>query len=53
MDALIDFKSKKEFNVFVASTFSDLKQFKDSNNKQDFNKLLLKTFSQVKRYITK
>ncbi|MEO9892981.1 sigma-70 family RNA polymerase sigma factor [Aurantibacter sp.] len=53
MNTVIDFESKKEFNVFVASTFSDLKQYKETNNKKDFNELLLKTFSQVKRYTTK
>jgi len=53
MDTLKYFESKKEFNVFVASTFSDMVQFKKENDKLDFNNLLLKDLHQVKRYITK
>ncbi len=51
MDTLKYYESKKEFNVFVASTFSDLKRFKKENDKAAFNALLLKTLHQVKRYI--
>lgn len=53
MDTLTFYEGKKEFNVFVASTFSDLAQFKKEDDKEAFNSLLLKTFHQVKRYITK
>ena len=52
MDTLKYYESKKEFNVFVASTFSDLKRFKKENKKAEFNSLLLKTLHQVKQYIT-
>lgn len=53
MDTQTYYESKKEFNVFVASTFSDLTQFKKEDNQEAFNTLLLKTFHQVKRYIIK
>ena len=52
MDTLTYYEGKKEFNVFVASTFSDLARFKKEDNQEAFNSLLLKTFHQVKRYIT-
>ena len=52
MDTLTYYEGKKEFNVFVASTFSDLEQYKTDNNQEAFNSLLLKTFHQVKRYIS-
>lgn len=52
MNTLKYYESKKEFNVFVASTYSDLVQFKRENDKAAFNSLLLKTLYQVKRYIT-
>lgn len=51
MDTLKYYESKKDFNVFVASTFSDLKRFKKENDKAAFNDLLLKTLHQVSRYI--
>lgn len=51
MDTLKYYKSKKDFNVFVRSTFSDLAQFRKGDNRAAFNSLLLKTFHQVKRYI--
>ena len=53
MDTLTYYEGKKEFNVFVASTFSDLTRFKKEGDRSAFNALLLKTFSQVKRYISK
>lgn len=53
MDTQTYYEGKKEFNVFVASTFSDLVQFKKEDDQEAFNSLLLKTFHQVKRYITK
>ena len=53
MDTLTYYEGKKEFNVFVASTFSDLTRFKKEDDRSAFNALLLKTFSQVKRYISK
>jgi len=49
----IDYNSQKKFQIFVVSTFSDLKKFKNDGNKKAFNELLLKTLPQVKRYITK
>ncbi|MFS4416440.1 sigma-70 family RNA polymerase sigma factor [Maribacter sp. 2307ULW6-5] len=52
MDTLKYYESKKEFNVFVASTYSDLVQFKKENEQAEFNSLLLKALHQVKRYIT-
>lgn len=52
MDTLKYYKSKKAYNIFVASTYSDLAQFKKENNQPAFNSLLLKTLHQVKRYIT-
>ncbi|MBM1106557.1 sigma-70 family RNA polymerase sigma factor [Aurantibacter crassamenti] len=51
MEILKNYKGKKEFNIFVASTFSDLVVFKKENNQAAFNSLLIKTFYQVKRYI--
>ncbi|WP_158976445.1 sigma-70 family RNA polymerase sigma factor [Cellulophaga sp. L1A9] len=53
MDTLEYYGSKKGFNVFVASTFLDLTQFRKQNNQVLFNNLLLKDLYQVKRYITK
>lgn len=53
MDTQTYYEGKKEFNVFVASTFSDLEQLKKEDKQAAFNSLLLKTFHQVKRYITK
>ncbi|MCL5129153.1 sigma-70 family RNA polymerase sigma factor [Algibacter sp. L4_22] len=53
MDTLKYYESKKDFNVFVASTFSDLSKFKQQGDKALFNNLLLKTLYQVNRYITK
>jgi len=53
MDTLKYYEGKKEFNVFVASTFSDLAQSKKENDRAAFSSLLLKTLHQVKRYITK
>jgi RNA polymerase sigma factor (sigma-70 family) len=53
MNNSIDYKSEKEFHIFVASTYSDLKEIKDTGNKKAFNELLLTTLPQVKRYITK
>ena len=53
MDTLKYYESKKDFNVFVASTFTDLARFKKENDQAAFNSLLLKTLHQVKRYITK
>lgn len=52
MDTLEYYQSKKAFNVFVASTYPDLIQFKKNDNQDEFNILLLKTLSQVKQYIT-
>tara|TARA_B100000949_G_C14288205_1_gene455547 strand:+ start:6719 stop:7489 length:771 start_codon:yes stop_codon:yes gene_type:complete len=51
MDTLKYHESNKAFNVFVASTFADLKRLKKENNKAAFNELLLKTLHQVRRYI--
>jgi hypothetical protein len=53
MDTLEYYEGKKDFNVFVTSTFFDLYQFKKQNNQVSFNNLLLKDLYQVKRYITK
>ncbi|MBD1263153.1 sigma-70 family RNA polymerase sigma factor [Maribacter polysiphoniae] len=53
METLKYFESKKEFNVFVASTFSDLVKFKRENHQKAFNELLLEDLFQVKRYISK
>ncbi|MGB5553377.1 MAG: sigma-70 family RNA polymerase sigma factor [Flavobacteriaceae bacterium] len=47
------YKNQKEFHVFVASTFSDLRKFRKEEDKTSFNELLLKTLPQVKRYINK
>ncbi len=52
MDTLKYYASKKEFNVFVASTYSDLAKFKKDDDRARFNKLLLKTLHQVSHYIT-
>lgn len=51
MDTLKYYESKKEFNVFVASTYSDLVRFKKEDSKVAFNYLLLKILHQVKNYI--
>lgn len=51
MNILKYYQSKKEFNVFVANTFSDLTQLKEEDNQAAFNSLLLKTLQEVKRYI--
>ncbi|WP_179320084.1 sigma-70 family RNA polymerase sigma factor [Winogradskyella helgolandensis] len=53
MDNLKYYESKKEFDVFVASTFSDLKTYKSENKQAAFNKLLLTDLFEVKRYIIK
>lgn len=53
MDNTVDYKTQKEFHIFVASTYSDLKKIKGSGDKKAFNELLLKDLPQVKRYITK
>lgn len=53
MDTLEYYQSKKEFNVFVASTYSDLALFKKQNEKSLFNNLLLRDLYQVKRYAAK
>ncbi|TLP81736.1 sigma-70 family RNA polymerase sigma factor [Maribacter sp. ACAM166] len=53
MEKTIDYKGQKEFYTFVASTYSDLRKFKEAGKKAAFNELLLKDLSQVKRYITK
>lgn len=50
-EIIFDYKSQKEFHKFVASTFSDLKDYQDECNKTAFNRLLLKILSEVKRYI--
>ncbi|SHJ07773.1 RNA polymerase sigma factor [Pseudozobellia thermophila] len=52
METLKYYESKKGFNVFVASTFVDLKRLKKENDKSAFNDLLLKTLHQVRRYIS-
>lgn len=51
MDTLKFYESKKDFNIFVRSTFSDLVKFKKANDQKAFNSLMLKTLHQVKRYI--
>lgn len=48
----IDYTNQKEFHIFVASSYPDLKEFKVNGELAAFNKLLLKTLPQVKRYIT-
>ena len=53
MNSLKDFESKKEFDVFVASTFSDLMKYKRENEQAAFNELLLKDLCEVKHYIIK
>ncbi len=53
MENTIDYKNQKEFNIFVASTYSDLKKIRDSGDQKAFNELLLKDLPQVKRYVTK
>ena len=53
MDSKKYYESKSDFNVFVASTFSDLKLFKQHNDKASFNNLLLNDLHHVKRYIAK
>ncbi|AWV97460.1 sigma-70 family RNA polymerase sigma factor [Arcticibacterium luteifluviistationis] len=53
MNSLKDYESKKEFDVFVASTFSDLMKYKQENEQAAFNELLLKDLYEVKRYIVK
>ncbi len=53
MDSLKYYESKKEFDVFVASTFFDLKKYKRENKQAAFNKLLLTDLYEVKRYIIK
>ena len=53
MNSLKYYESKNEFNVFVASTFSDLKTYKLENKQAAFNKLLFTDLYEVKRYIIK
>ena len=53
METLKYLESKKDFNVFVASTFTDLKRLKTQGDKALFSNLLLKDLYQVKRYISK
>lgn len=47
------YKNQKEFQVFVASTFSELVEYRHSGNKKEFSELLLKTLPQIKLYIAK
>ncbi|WP_091868517.1 sigma-70 RNA polymerase sigma factor region 4 domain-containing protein [Pricia antarctica] len=53
MNNKIVYKTRKEFHIFVASTYPDLKEIKDFGDKKAFNELLLKDLPQVRRYITK
>jgi len=53
MDTLEYYESKKDFNVFVASTFSDLLKYRQKGEQSLFNNLLFKDLHQVKRYIKK
>jgi len=53
METAIDYKNQKEFHIFVASTFYDLKIFRKEGDKSAFNELLNKDLPQVKRYIIK
>ncbi len=53
MQKTIDYKNQKEFHIFVASTFHDLKKFRKEGDTSAFNRLLNKDLPQVKRYITK
>jgi len=53
MKTLKYLEGKKEFNVFVASTFYDLALYRKENKKAAFNALLQSGLYQVKRYITK
>ncbi|TLP74264.1 sigma-70 family RNA polymerase sigma factor [Maribacter sp. ACAM166] len=46
-------KNLKEYHIFVANTFSDLKKLREKGDKTLFNELLLKTLPHVKRYIAK
>ncbi len=53
MDTLEYYESNKEFNVFVASTYSDLALFKEQDERALFNDLLLNNLYQVKKYTAK
>jgi len=51
MERTLDYKGQKEFHIFVASTYSDLKISRENGSKKAFNELLLTTLTQVKKYI--
>ncbi len=51
MERQIDYKGQKEFHIFVASTYYDLKKSRENGSKKAFNELFLKTLPQVKKYI--
>lgn len=54
MENTIDYYEKKrEFHVFVASSYYNLERFKSEGNTASFNNLLLKVLPGVKRYIGK
>ena len=47
------FQSQREFHVFVANSFSDLRRLKKEGDLKAFNQLLLKTMPEVRRYVQK
>ncbi|MBU2906242.1 sigma-70 family RNA polymerase sigma factor [Arenibacter algicola] len=47
------YQSKREFHLFVANTYRDLKQLKKEGDLSTFNNLLLKAMPEVKRYVNK
>lgn len=51
-EKITDCKNQKEYRIFVASTFTDLKAYRSLGEKTAFNRLLLKIVPQIKRYIS-
>lgn len=51
-ERIINYKSQKEFRIYVTCTFNDLNTYHAKGEINAFNRLLLKILPQVKRYIT-
>lgn len=54
MKTTMDYKNQtREFHLFVANTYANLRRFKDEGNSKAFNSLLLKALPEVRKYIQK
>ncbi|MBC8768636.1 sigma-70 family RNA polymerase sigma factor [Arenibacter sp. BSSL-BM3] len=52
-DSVNIYQSQREFHLFVANSFVDLKRLKKEGNLKAFNQVLLKTMPEVRRYVQK